>query len=86
MDFSGISIILIICFILILFFSLIFNEIIEINFWGLSDNTKKNIAKRAELDNSNLEEKLTMNSIVVNDGYRVSLIELEQKNSVRDSL
>jgi len=31
--------------ILILFFSLIFNEIIELNFWGLSFNTKKNIIK-----------------------------------------
>ena len=41
MDFSRNSIILIICFIFILFFALIFNEIIEINFWGLSYNTKK---------------------------------------------
>ena len=49
-DFSGTSIIIIICLIFILFFSLIFNEIIEINFWGLSDNTKKNIRKRAETE------------------------------------
>ena len=36
-----------ICLFLILFFSLIFNEIIEINFCGLSQNTKKNISSRA---------------------------------------
>ena len=27
--------------------SLIFNEIIEINFWGLSENTKRKIIERA---------------------------------------
>ena len=40
-DFSKYSIIVIICLIFIFFFSLVFNEIIEINIWGLSDNTKK---------------------------------------------
>ena len=34
--------------IIILFLSLIFNEIIEVNLCGLSYNTKKNISKRAE--------------------------------------
>ena len=41
MDFSKNSIIVIICLIFILFFSLIFNEIIEINIFGFSYNTKK---------------------------------------------
>ena len=86
MDFSAISIVLIICFIFILFFSLVFNEIIEINFWGLSDNTKRNIAKRAELDDTKLEKNLTINSVDENGEYRDSLIELEHKNSLRDSL
>ena len=44
------SIILIIGLFIILFFSLIFNEIIEINCLGLSKNTKKNIALRAKKD------------------------------------
>ena len=44
------SVIVIICLILILFFSLIFNEIIEINLWGLSINIKRNIINRAESD------------------------------------
>ena len=43
-----IRILVIVCLILILFLSLIFSEIIELNFCKLSYNTKKNIAKRAE--------------------------------------
>ena len=35
---------------LILFFSLVFNEIIELRFCKLAYNTKKNIAERAEFD------------------------------------
>lgn len=38
----------------ILFLSLIFNEIIEINVCGLSKNTKRNISKRAEDEDSDL--------------------------------
>ena len=48
------SIIIIICLIFVLFLSLIFNEIIEINFWDLSYNTKINISKRAELEKGNI--------------------------------
>ena len=56
LDFSSNSIIIIICLIFVLFLSLIFNEIIEINFWGLSKNTKKNIIMRAESeDYTNLD-------------------------------
>ena len=47
---TEISIISIICLILILFFSLIFNEIIELNFLGLSQNTRKNIINRANFE------------------------------------
>ena len=46
--------IIIICLIFVLFLSLIFNEIIEINFWDLSYNTKINIIKRAELEKGNI--------------------------------
>ena len=41
------SLITIICFIFIMFISLVFNEIIEINCCGLELNTKRNIIKRA---------------------------------------
>ena len=44
------SIILIIGLFFILFFALIFNEIIEFNCFGLQKNTKKNIALRAKID------------------------------------
>ena len=67
LDFSINSIILIICFIFILFFALVFNEIIEINFWGLSYNTKRNIAKRAEKEDEILNIDSSINSIDVND-------------------
>ena len=40
--------VVIVCLILILFFSLVFNEIIELNFLGLSFNKKKNIVLRAK--------------------------------------
>ena len=43
-------IVVIICLLFILFLSLIFNEIFEINVCGLSDNTKKNISKRSLID------------------------------------
>ena len=72
-------VIVIICLIIILFFSLIFNEIIEINFCGLSHNTKKNIISRAETEvdesiimkidtldenNKNEENSVELNSII----------------------
>ena len=47
---TEISIVSIICLILILFFSLIFNEIIELNFCGLSQNTRKNIIIRGDTE------------------------------------
>ena len=60
-NFDTFSILIIICLIIILFLALIFNEIIEINLCGMSDNTKKNIAIRAgkeNLNNENIEEKI----------------------------
>ena len=82
LDFSAISIILIICYIFIFIFSLIFNEIIEINFWGLSKNTKRNIIKRAENEISSLVKKDTFNSVGDNDENRNSLIELQTRDSI----
>ena len=54
-DFSKISkIFIIVCLLLILFMLLIFNEIIEINCFGLEKNTKKNIMKRARTESDDL--------------------------------
>ena len=70
-DFSGSNAIVIFCLIIILFLSLVFNEILEINFLGLSDNTKKNISKRAENeDNMIITKSDTYDSILEGqDGY-----------------
>ena len=79
-DFSGNSIIVIICLVFILFLSLIFNEIIEINFLGLSDNTKRNISERAALENF-IPEKNEENKINLNDHI---FIELNEEEDVKD--
>ena len=50
------SIILIVGLLIILFFTLIFNEIIEIKCLGLNKNTKKNIALRAEDDRFSVDK------------------------------
>ena len=69
------SILVIICLILILFLSLIFNEIIEINFCGLSKNTRRNIMLRAETEeNLYITKNDTIDS--TNSDYD-NLIELE---------
>ena len=70
-DFSGSDAIVIFCLIIILFLSFVFNEILEINFLGLSDNTKKNISKRAETeDNMIITKSDTYDSMLEGqDGY-----------------
>ena len=69
------SILVIICLIFILFLSLIFNEIIEINFCGLSKNTRRNIMLRAETEeNLYITKNDTIDS--TNSDYD-NLIELE---------
>ena len=75
MDFSKNSIIVIICLIFILFFSLIFNEIIEINIFGFSYNTKKNIMMRAETDDfyTDITDSITDDSINDNEERRIEL-------------
>ena len=82
LDFSTISIILIICYIFIFLISLIFNEIIEINIYGLSKNTKRNIIKRSENEILFLQKKDTLNSVGDNDEYINTLTELEIRDSI----
>ena len=69
-------IVLIICQILILFLSLIFTEIIEINCFGLSKNTKKNISIRAFINDSKILE-LT--------DYKDDDFEIEESTSKQES-
>ena len=61
-EFSLKSIIFFICFVFLLFMELVFNEIIEINICGLSDNTKRNIIKRAKAEDLNLDKNDTIDT------------------------
>ena len=78
-NFSLKSLVIFICFFLILIFSLIFNEIIELNFCGLSDNIKRNIINRGEYEDHNIELIELNNSIDIDNGnYVVDSSKLEK--------
>ena len=88
-DFSSNSIIIIICLIFILFISLIFNEIIEINIFGLSDNTKRNISFRAAnedtaLYNNNEDNEDFENMTIGNEENKYYLVEQNILNDEPD--
>ena len=71
-NFAGYSIFVIVCLVIILFLSLIFNEIIEINVWGLSYNTKKNISARAGDEDELFITKIdTIDSNLEKDGLLI---------------
>ena len=63
------------CLIIILFFSLIFSEIIEINLFGLSHNTKRNIIGRSEseiLDKNETIEEIDENPIELKNDINIT--------------
>ena len=74
-SFSWKMIVVIICLLFILFLSLIFNEIFEINLCGLSFNTKRNISKRAIIDQEDMSliKKDTI-EIELNEEYELTNI------------
>ena len=77
-NFKEQNIFAVICLFFILFFSLVFCEIIEINFLGLSKNTKNNITKRAQNeDETNILRNSTINSDISNDENLIELAENE---------
>ena len=57
----------------IIFLTLIFNEIIEIKFWGLSYNTKRNITERANPEDSLIYKINTFDTNIDNDENLVEL-------------
>jgi hypothetical protein len=73
-------VVVIICLIIILFFSLVFNEIIEHDFCGLSRNTRRNMAHRAknEVDESEIMKNQTLqgNDELSENSIDENLIEL----------
>ena len=75
-DFSTNSTIFIICLIFILFISLIFNEIIELNCFGLEKNTRQNIARRADM-----LEFSDRDSRVILDNYEIEFISQKEENN-----
>ena len=78
-DFSTYSIVLFICLIFLLFMSLVFTEIIEINICGLSYNTKRNISNRAEMANLLVGNNTTVSSANSNND------EENQNNTLNES-
>ena len=78
-NFSGYSIIVIICLIFILFLSLIFNEIIEINCFGLSHNTKRNITERSEIESE--EDFLSIKNETIDESTEKDEDSIELTNS-----
>ena len=91
---KGNSILSIFIFIFLLFFILVFTEIIELNFFGISSNTKKNIRNRAFKEEVNDDEaiecirgdsfgnrRVELNDEVLLDfGSNISLNEIESNN------
>ena len=75
------SVIVFICLIFIFFLSLIFNEIIEINIWGLSYNTKRNIINRAKDEN---EEKINIYKMEIFDENDEINQSVEEFNNIAD--
>ena len=83
LDFSSHSIVIIICIIFIIFMSLIFNEIIEINFYGLSKNTKRNISFRADSEVSDFGDDISIDVISNKEGY---LIEMDDEKTLESNI
>ena len=72
---KGYSLLVIIGLVFIFFLTLIFNEIIQINCWGLSHNTKKNIIERANRESLLIIDDETIDSV---DGNDQNIIELKE--------
>ena len=79
---SGLTALVIICLIFILFLSLVIIEIIEINFCGLSYNIKRNIILRAENDVHVSDSKPRNESAekIETNGYLINLSDIDSEN------
>ena len=80
-DFSGLSIAIIFGLLFIIFLSLIFDEIIEINICGLSENTKRNISLRAKIEEDIIRTTDTIDSMQEDtDGYIIKSKDFKSNN------
>ena len=66
----------------VLFISLIFNEIIEINCFGLSKNTRRNIVDRAQNEDLIIKKIPSLESIE-DKGYLIEFKEKEECESTK---
>ena len=74
----------IIFFIFLIFFILVFVEILELNIFGLQNNTKKNITKRSEIEDFEDNQRDSDTNIDIKDESKSdNLIEM---NAQRTSL
>lgn len=62
------------------FIIFVFLEIIELNCFGISKNTKDNIEKRAILDTMNAEDRGSLPTDEKNE-YNINLVEVEEDRS-----
>ena len=76
-DNGGKIAVIIISLILILFFSLVFNEIIELRFLGFAYNTKRNITERGAIET---DDTMLLNNNA-SDGRTSNTIEMSDKDS-----
>ena len=81
-NFTSTSIPIVICLVFVLFISLIFNEIIEINCFGLSKNTRRNIVDRAENEDLIIKKIPSLESIE-DKGYLIEFKEKEECESTK---
>ena len=78
MDFSRKSILILVLFLFIFFISLIFNEIIELNFCGLSDNIKRNIMQRGDNEDYTIQQNYLIETM--DENYVIHSKELGNDN------
>ena len=81
---SSISIPIVVCLVFVLFISLIFNEIIEINCFDLSKNTRRNIVDRAQNEDSIIKKIPSFESIE-DEGYFLEFKEKDDNESTKSN-
>ena len=83
------TIIIIIGLFIILIMTLLFNEVIELNCFGLQNNTKKNIQLRAKIEENNLinnkdeEDNVSLENYVFNINNKCE-IDMEKNNKNKE--
>ena len=76
-------------FLLQYFFLLVYLEIIELNFWGLNKNTKKNIDLRGIEDfsgDTGRDSTVGLNKFSINDNYLIENPEIIAQNENNELL